>query len=547
MITMVKRLFISLLLALVSVTTMWGQTLVKGDMNGDGQVTVTDVTSVVNVAVGKSPKETINVGGSPYMVDNSLVVGTWYGTNYEELELNADSTVNSSAYRDAVTYKFRPYQGSLMLYNSQGRAVATIILQEVEDNYLLTYDTGTGEYTYWANSGSMATDLQVNHTELAMNSGSTAQLTLTITPQDAFAMIVWSTSDENVATVDENGLVTAVAGGECWIWADDQFSGAWAECHVVVTQMVTGITLSSTMLTLEKDEQVYLTATVLPDNAANDNVVWSSSDTNVAMVTNAGKVITNDYGSAVITCTAADGSGVSAQCLVNVRVVHSATTDNYVDLGLPSGTLWATCNVGATNPEDYGDYFAFGETVPYGQDDYSNEINYNATNSYTRTKYIAPTYKWGGGWDIGATKYCDNSNLGYVDNKTELDPEDDAAYVNWGPDWRTPTKAQFQELINSSYTTSEWTTINNVYGRKITSKSDSSKFIFLPAAGARMNEQFANVGQAGYYYSASIVQTRPHWACYASLNSSQLTVNASGGGTNSLRCWGYSIRPVKAP
>ena len=98
------------------------------------------------------------------------------------------------------------------------------------------------------------------------------------------------------------------------------------------------------------------------------------------------------------------------------------TPDNheYVDLGLPSGTLWATCNIGASIPEDMGDYFAWGETAP-------------------KEKYDMDNYKWYDSSSDKLTKYCTDDKYGTVDNKTELLPEDDAAYVNWGPMWRMPT------------------------------------------------------------------------------------------------------------
>ena len=105
----------------------------------------------------------------------------------------------------------------------------------------------------------------------------------------------------------------------------------------------------------------------------------------------------------------------------------------WVDLGLPSGTLWATCNVGASNPEELGSYFAWGETA-------------------TKDFYEWSTYKWCNGSETTMTKYCTNSdygNDGFVDNKTELDFEDDAAYVNWGPSWRIPSYEQFEELCTS--------------------------------------------------------------------------------------------------
>ncbi|MBR6946892.1 MAG: hypothetical protein IKH53_02965 [Muribaculaceae bacterium] len=140
---------------------------------------------------------------------------------------------------------------------------------------------------------------------------------------------------------------------------------------------------------------------------------------------------------------------------------------DWVDLGLPSGTLWATRNVGASAPEDYGDYFAWGETE---QKDY---YYYNWSH-----------YKWCNGSSISLTKYCTDSNHGYngfVDNKTELDLEDDAAYVNWGASWRMPTNEQLQELINMYICNRMWTTQNGVGGYLITGPNGNT--LFLPAAG----------------------------------------------------------------
>lgn len=132
----------------------------------------------------------------------------------------------------------------------------------------------------------------------------------------------------------------------------------------------------------------------------------------------------------------------------------------YVDLGLPSGTLWATCNVGANAPEEYGDFFAWGETEP-------------------KDLYEWSTYKWCNGSFDNLTKYCINSSEGMVDNKTELDPEDDAAYANWGSSWRMPTTDQQTELRTKCTWT--WTTRNGVNGRLVTGPNGAS--LFLPAAG----------------------------------------------------------------
>ena len=152
-----------------------------------------------------------------------------------------------------------------------------------------------------------------------------------------------------------------------------------------------------------------------------------------------------------------------------------------VDLGLPSGTLWADRNVGADSPEDYGDYFAWGETEP-------------------KETYNLITYKWCQGSETTMTKYCIDSNYGTVDNKTVLDLEDDAAFVNMGTDWRMPTEDEMNELFNwCSWT---WTTQNGTNGYIVTGPNDNS--IFLPAAGYRAGSNKDHADLKGHYWSASL-------------------------------------------
>lgn len=197
----------------------------------------------------------------------------------------------------------------------------------------------------------------------------------------------------------------------------------------------------------------------------------------------------------------------------------------YVNLGLPSGTLWATMNVGATSPEDYGDYFAWGETT-----------GYNAG----KTDFSWSTYKYCKGSDKKLTKYCYNSsygNNGFTDSKTELDPADDAAYVNWGSEWRTPTKEQFDELINSSYTKTEWVQQNGVYGRKITSLRNGNS-IFLPAAGCRNGTSLCSAGLYCYYWMRTLAKSDPGAAYFLYFSSGSVYTSFFS------RCSGRSVRPV---
>ena len=190
------------------------------------------------------------------------------------------------------------------------------------------------------------------------------------------------------------------------------------------------------------------------------------------------------------------------------------TPAEWVDLGL--SVKWATCNVGANKPEDYGDYFAWGETQPKDYFDWS-------------------TYKWCNGSYDTHTKYNTKSSYGTVDNKTTLDLSDDAARANWGGSWRMPTKAEQDELRNNCTWT--WTTQNGVNGYKVTSKSNGNS-IFLPAAGFRGSSLYY-AGSGGYYWSSSLSTVDPICACNLDFNSSLVDWNGNGS-----RGCGFSVRPV---
>ena len=270
--------------------------------------------------------------------------------------------------------------------------------------------------------------------------------------------------------------------------------------------LVSKIELNHTQLVLENAAE-RLTATVLPANADNDYVVWTTSDEDVAYLQDDMWVNPVSPGTCTITCRSTDGSRVYAECHITVLECH-----DYVNLGLPSGTLWATCNVGASKPEEYGDYFAWGETEP--KEDYS-------WSTYFDTEDDGDTFK----------KYNNDGGL------TELLPEDDAATANWGSVWQMPSLDQIKELINSNYTTTTWTTQNGVNGRKITSKSNGNS-IFLPAAGCH-GASLYSVGSSGIYWSPSLSTNYSDDACGLSFNSSG---SYTYGGSRSC---GRSVRPVR--
>ena len=186
----------------------------------------------------------------------------------------------------------------------------------------------------------------------------------------------------------------------------------------------------------------------------------------------------------------------------------------YVDLGL--SVKWARCNVGANKPEDYGDYFAWGETQP-------------------KSKYDWSTYKWCKGSKDTQTKYCTSNSYGTVDNKTQLELSDDAARANWGGSWRMPTMAEQYELRKKCKW--KWTTQNGVKGYKVTSKRNGNS-IFLPAAGYRDDSSLYGAGSLGFYWSSSLYTDYPLLAWYLYFNSRFVDWYYN------LRCYGQSVRPV---
>ena len=192
----------------------------------------------------------------------------------------------------------------------------------------------------------------------------------------------------------------------------------------------------------------------------------------------------------------------------------------FVDLGLPSGLLWAACNVGADTPEAYGDYFAWGETS-------------------TKSDYSFDSYQYCNGSNTTLTKYCGNSSYGYngfTDDLTTLEPSDDAATANWGSDWRMPTQTEWQELLDN--TTNTWATQNGVNGRLFTAANGNS--LFLPATGYRNGTSLNSVGNDGHYWSSSLYTDQPGLARRFRYSANNAVMHTD------FRATGHSVRPVRS-
>lgn len=184
-----------------------------------------------------------------------------------------------------------------------------------------------------------------------------------------------------------------------------------------------------------------------------------------------------------------------------------------VDLGL--SVKWATCNVGASSPEEYGGYYAWGETVE--KEDYS-------WNSY----------KWSNGSSTSMNKYCAYSSYGKIDDKTVLELEDDVANAKWGDSWRMPTREEMSDLLTKC--TWEWTTYNGVEGRLVTGPNGNS--IFLPYTGYRKGKYRED--DVCYYWTASL-------SLYENTCDTAFAFDFEDdykGWENTSRFYGYPIRPV---
>ena len=327
------------------------------------------------------------------------------------------------------------------------------------------------------------------------------------------------------------------------------------------------ISLSKTTLTLEEGEVASLSVKYTPNNATDKTAMWKSSDSSVAKVNTNGKVTAIKVGSAAIIATC---QGKDAYCNVTVKakpavqpaatvtqpassaaqpaaqVTQSAvqptqpTTQSttqpasnqtvqpqsssasgrengheWVDLGL--SVKWATCNVGASRPSDYGSYFAWGETKP--KSDYS----------WSTLKYCLDSD------GNKFSKYVTENSYGSVDAKRTLETTDDAARVNWGGKWRMPTRNELMELKDKCTWT--WTTLNGHKGYNVTSKINGNS-IFLPAAGYCSDDNLTNAGSSGRYWSSSLNTDDPYNACSMGFNSGYMCTDYYN------RYFGRSVRPV---
>ena len=291
-------------------------------------------------------------------------------------------------------------------------------------------------------------------------------------------------------------------------------------CHSEAWLASTTIELSESTRTIIPNKTFNLNATVKHNGATIGAVIrWSSDNPSVATVDDKGKIYTWDKGIAHIK---ASYSSLFEECTVVVGE-ESDIVHEYVHLGL--SVKWATYNVGAISEEELGDYYSWGDVK-------------------TRRTSMA-SYIWCKGDEYSYTKYCNNSDYGYngfVDNKTVLDEEDDAAHVLWGGDWRMPSGDEFKELVDNC--TWKWTTINNVKGYSITSNIEgyTDESIFFPCTGYVFGDLLFNSNEGHYW--ARTIDTEKYIKGLGAPEHLYFSIESHSAGWNSYRYQGAAIRPV---
>lgn len=209
-----------------------------------------------------------------------------------------------------------------------------------------------------------------------------------------------------------------------------------------------------------------------------------------------------------------DGEWILSKTEKQIEEIEEKPQYEAVDLGL--SVKWATCNVGASKPEEYGDYYAWGETT-------------------TKSDYSWDTYKWCGNEEYTVTKYCTDSYYGTVDNLTTLTSSDDVATVKWGSKWRMPTKEEMKELVENC--TWVWTIQGGANGMKV--KGHNGNSIFLPAAGYRYyGSSLYYAGEYGAYWGATLYEDNEWGAYYIDFVSNVYDVSER------YRYYGRTVRPV---
>jgi len=407
----------------------------------------------------------------------------------ENIQLSVSITPHNSSYNEIFWATTKPSVVSvtnegMITAISEGTAIITATVGDKSSSCTVSVSTATIPVS----------SITLNKTSLELIVGEKETLLATILPENATnRTVTWSSSDEEIASVNQYGLVTAKKGGTVSIIGNVDNKSATCVLRCIVPSESIILDFSNAILAI--GQEIQISATVLPENATDKNVTWSSADPNIATVDQLGKVKAVSLGSTIVS---AINGNKKAECSISI-VEDDMLSPEMVDLGL--SVKWASINLGASQVGEEGYYYAWGEI---------HTKNYFDWGSYS---FSGDTYK-------DFTKYCNKSSYGkngYVDKLTTLERVDDAASVLYGGKWRMPTSSEWRELLENCKWSQSSVNGHNGYIVTSTKPGFTSNWIFLPqgkiAAGlnnSTSEEIFA------YYWSSSLDTEMPNcsWALY---------------------------------
>ncbi len=293
-----------------SIVTVDDKGVITGVKGGQAAVSVISEDGIKVASCTVTVREPVtSIQLDVHRVTTSLLTGTYQLTYTIEPKgegVNRDVTWTSSA-PDIATVS----ENGLVAFLKPGKA--TIVVKTIDGGI-----SGNLIDTCEFYINNPVTSVDLDYTDITLKMGEEFRLTALVLPEDASdKTVLWSSSDTNVATVNENGMVTAVNSGSATILCKSADSGETSMCNVTVYQPVTGVTISNESMTVRKGQEFWLNATCQPENAMNKLIIWSSSDTSIATVDKNGKVTAVEPGDCVITATSQD-SGVTARCSLTV-------------------------------------------------------------------------------------------------------------------------------------------------------------------------------------------------------------------------------------
>lgn len=495
--------FLATLLVSASISTLSAQDILVGDMNGDGELTISDVTNLVETITGKSSIKTLNA----ISINNKKIAGTWTSKS-NTITFGENGTTK---FANGSKYKYLSSEGIVIIYNSSGKAINVFNVLSITDDYMVISKSGDSDYEFYLKGNtytnpsfqdivtvSEGISFSINNSDSAFpwvkNSGtlqptntgvnsSNSYITMQVSCEEDFVTSFdWEVSSENFYDY----LYYSVDGG-----SKIKYSGKQNLQHKLI-QLKAG------------------THTI---------VFGYYKDSNMGENEDIGRI--------------------SNITIKKVSQIGDYNGHDYVDLGLASGTKWATMNVGANNVTEQGKYYAWGEV--------SSKVNYS-WNTYIAT----------------SPEICGKSNdplkdFVYPNTKAITSTMYDVAHTEWGGTWRMPTSAEFTELRNGCYW--EWTTnykgtpISGYIVYKVKNNADRGLYsfdqpalsatysttdthIFLPASGLYSNGTINSNNTYGYYWSSTSGANNAEYAYYFAFNNKHI-----GWGEYS-RYFGRSIRPI---